>query len=752
MRRLALLLLALAAGLAARLPTAAQDAPVAGIDEQIQRFRAAARDPEKRRAAATALFALGEPAFARVEALTAEAEARAESARAAAGEAPTPEQTTALREAEAEARAAAKVRDALHMEVVVNAFRELEKKHGNLNLVYAGQFEHLRKIGPRAVRGALALMRDLDLHPEDHHRKAWEVLADLGDRSVLGELKDISTDFLMDDEIQLGAVYAMAALGDKSGIEMKIRECQQRARDDRSQEIPMAFRMATIYYHGRQYKEAVRIYEGMLQLFETRLKEGLSEMSARQAESWRAEIANMAYNCACNLALDENLAGTYAMLARCLAHEADRANYLENIQRDGDLRHLRADEGFKAWYEKATQGEILPAPPGKDTAAGESPEVPPSPAKTPADPTPPQAPPVPGDGRTPEQAPPEPAPAGKKDEAKKPVSPADLEAADGLITECLRADTEARAPLLTKLAALGEAAFAALEARMATDPNDRALGKLHAALCAELVLTAFRAVESVDPDGTLTFAGQFAALRSHGKRAVLGALTLLKDDDAKMQYRTWAGDALGDLGDQSVLAELKEIAEDFLREDRIQTSAAYAMAALGEDAMLRKMIGRLEADAQPGDIGTVVRIGQMLYRGRRYAEAIPRYEQAIRMYTQVLEKPGEELTAAQREDLQDDLAGFHYSVACNHCLLGQLDETFQALDRCVANDVKRRFVRGIARDGDLRTLRENAQFKTWYDRVLKNAEAAEKPVPEQKKAPAAPENEPQAPPPTGEPE
>jgi len=715
-----LLALAVAPALAQSDP--AQDDASAKIDKLIESFRQAAKDKSERQKIVTALFRLGEPAFKRAETLADEAKKEADALREAGGKSPSMEQIEALRKLDRTARQAATLRGALYMEIVADTFRQVVEKHKNLNLVYAGQFSHLKPWGKRAVRGALLMMKDIDLHTDEYHNKAWEVLADLGDKSVIPELKEISTDFLMDDSIQLGAVYAMPALGDLSGIKQKIAECDERIQDDPRRAGNYQLQKASIYYHGRQYKEAVKIYLQMINNAEHYLKERGGELEEDDLRAAKSQIANMAYNCACNLSLANNLPGAYAMLARCLTREAKPANYLENIGRDGDLKNLREDKHFKEWFANAKKGEFPKVPPGaKKPEDKASPEAKPG-AADPQEEKPGKAAPAKPDK---EEAPPVKKAAPEDAAPEKPVSDADLEAADRLIDDYLKAEPKARAPIVKTLFQLGPAAFVRVEARRQTDEKDRNLRTLQGKLCAELVLVRFRAAEKLDPESPLTFAGQFDSLKKHGKRAVMGTMAVLKDDNAKMQYRRWAGDALSDIGDKSVLPELRVMADDFLLDDEVQEMAAFTMAALGDDSILKQKI-ETYAKQQREKPEVVFRIAHMFYRGRLYRKAIDIYTNVAKSIEKRLDEIEAELDDKQRAAFDYRLALIYYSTACNHGLLGEIDESFKALESCATHDKENRFIRSVPRDGDLRKLREDERYKPWFETLLKRMANEEK--------------------------
>jgi len=306
-------------------PVTAQEDDSAKIDSLIQKYFDSFKDKEARQKIVSELYQLGEAAMVKVESLGDEKKAKA-------------------------------LRDAMYMEILVSEFRAIEKKHPDMNLIFVGQFTHLKKHGKRAVKGAMLLLKDFSLHEDRHHARGGEVLADLGDKSVLKELKDISEDFLMEDNIQLAAVYAMAALGDTSGIDKKIKEYQERIKDEPRNANFIQEQIANIYYHGRQFKKAANIYMRFITGYKNLLKERGADMEEKQVAAIKAKLANLCYNGACNVCLAKNMKGTYYLLSECLKLDKERGTYIKSIPRDGDLMGLREDKGFKEWYENAKKG------------------------------------------------------------------------------------------------------------------------------------------------------------------------------------------------------------------------------------------------------------------------------------------------------------------------------------------------------------------------------------------------------------
>ncbi len=644
---------------AAQAPDAPTPAPTAAgsVDELIAKFGTAPR--KERLAVLEKLYALGEPAMKAVEA---RADATEKALAAAEGD--------AKRAAKKAARDARRLRDGLYMQIIVSEFRRIDKKHPE-GLTFAGQYDHMKKFGKRATLGALALLKDIDFYETPIRTRAWEVLADLGDKSVNAELKDIADNYLFEDVIQTGAARALATLGDTSAIEKKVAALRKRFAEQRAPGILND--IALTYSHARQYDEALKAYRDLIAALRRIEEANREEWSDEQMKGLHNYLATVYYNTACSYSLNKDVANAYRALESCM--KITRERYPQMIARDGDLKNLRADKNFKAWFAAAKKGEFPKA-------------------KAPAD--------EPGD------APPAEKPA--EEPAEKPDGDAAAVDVEGETARWLGegATPADRRAAVAALAAAGPAAARALEARAAASP---AVAPLYARVVRAAFERRFAALRAADR--TLTFAGQFDAFARYGAGASKAALAIFRDTDADMQDRRWAADALADLGDASAVPALEAMVDDFLFTDETQDMAAYVLSALGRPQALDAKIAAL---VSKNDGAAAYRVARLYYRGRRYREAIAIYEQFVESIDRSLAR-SEEMPAKAIAERRAFAAQLRYSLACNLSLAGDTDAAMKRLEEAVALSSNSDTRDNIPQDGDLRAVRARPDYATWFAKL-----------------------------------
>ena len=243
------------------------------------------------------------------------------------------------------------------------------------------------------------------------------------------------------------------------------------------------------------------------------------------------------------------------------------------------------------------------------------------------------------------------------------------------------------------------------------------------------------------PKHPLTFAGQFNVLKPFGKHAAAGAIAILKDPTKRRQFRNWAGDAIADIGDKSVMAELKAIADDFLYEDDDQESAAFALAALGDTSETDKRIATLEDERRrTGSLSVALRIAHVHYRARQYVKAVKMYRNILASFEKGLAAKKDEFEPEQLAQYRSWQAGWYYSLACNQSLEGKPAEAMKSLDECLRHGRDGRHLEMLMRDGDLMKVRHHATFAKWYEKAraaVKTKSPAKKPDAPGKAAPPA---------------
>ena len=78
----------------------------------------------------------------------------------------------------------------------------------------------------------------------------------------------------------------------------------------------------------------------------------LSEVLAPRSRHFQlaVQIGQIQYSIACNEALAGRVDKAFAALEACVKH-VDRKWFKKSVIRDGDLRSVRADKRFKAWFK-----------------------------------------------------------------------------------------------------------------------------------------------------------------------------------------------------------------------------------------------------------------------------------------------------------------------------------------------------------------------------------------------------------------
>lgn len=232
-------------------------------------------------------------------------------------------------------------------------------------LIYYGQFEHLAALGEEAGAVFVRILRDEDLDRELRVRAGIAlgdirtVLSDAVRHRVQGELRAIAKDFLTEVWCVTEAKFLLARLGDRSLVEEPIARNQKIATQTPTAgnlpEIVGAHtELAEIFYRIQEYPAAIKHYQQKRVI--------LVDLSARVREELRVGIAQetalLDYNLACSLSLAGRIDDCFSTLEQALIHETVT---LGMVAADGDLRALRADPRFAAWFkrleEKATPPE-----------------------------------------------------------------------------------------------------------------------------------------------------------------------------------------------------------------------------------------------------------------------------------------------------------------------------------------------------------------------------------------------------------
>jgi len=361
--------------LAGTLPVlSAQPHPASRVDriDRLIGSYLAAEDNEKRQIEIVSrLFMLGEKAIVRVERLEEETRTRVEAYLKKTAGKPGELLKEERKRRKAEWRRARNLRKAIYMEIVINAFRENDEKKMS-EYVYPGQYGHLKKSGKRAVEGALMLMQGENHHSYNCYRnRAWQVVADVCDRTHIKELKKILGTATVDGEIRLGAACALGALGDCSAVEPLVvswvSKFQKSDKNDPDRDAYIT-RIFELYHRSRQYEKAIFYCRKYIEQIEIMLanppdKKPDKKPNKKAVKGLRDTLARWSYNCACCYVLDRNIARGYAMLAKSLKYDREAEKTLALLKKDGELKNLFSDQGFERWFKAAKQGKYHDQPP-----------------------------------------------------------------------------------------------------------------------------------------------------------------------------------------------------------------------------------------------------------------------------------------------------------------------------------------------------------------------------------------------------
>lgn len=233
------------------------------------------------------------------------------------------------------------------------------------SLIYYGQFDRLTVLGEEAGLAFRKILADEDA-PREVRTRASIALGDI--RSVFsaavlervqGELRSLARDFLTEPWCAIEASYLLARLGDRSLVQGQIEANQEIAAQTPTPanlpEIVGAHTdLAEVFYRIQDYAAAIKHYQqkrvilvDLVGLAREELKPGIAQ-----------EIALLDYNLACSMSLAGRLDACFETLASSLQHPSIT---LDMVQKDGDLRALRADARYNAWLERRRQA-LKPSP------------------------------------------------------------------------------------------------------------------------------------------------------------------------------------------------------------------------------------------------------------------------------------------------------------------------------------------------------------------------------------------------------
>lgn len=212
-------------------------------------------------------------------------------------------------------------------------------------LTFDGQYSELSRHGAEGIDTLLALVDDsstiLPLRVA-----ASRALADVGDSSLLPRIRRLHADPLMPHVLREQLGILMAIFGDTHVISRELAEYRKHsAHEHPAVRVPALIQLSNLHYRIRDYAKAVEAYEEILAVFDRQVERVKTLGGSPEAvAALREEQTLHYYNAACSNAL----LGDYEKAKKYLREAVRRdPTHFENVEKDGDLRRLRAQPGWK---------------------------------------------------------------------------------------------------------------------------------------------------------------------------------------------------------------------------------------------------------------------------------------------------------------------------------------------------------------------------------------------------------------------
>jgi len=215
------------------------------------------------------------------------------------------------------------------------------------------------------------------------------------------------------------------------------------------------------------------------------------------------------------------------------------------------------------------------------------------------------------------------------------------------------------------------------------------------------------------------YLGQFAHLKPLASAAGPLLLALLADEDQPLGRRQRAIGALADIGSPALLAKLEALADDILVEPWVEREVGILMARLGDTTRVDRWLSIQERIAGltptsatlPAIIAAEEALGELRYRTGDLDGAIRSFRRRMTLLSDLAERVQPQLARA----ITQEIDRLQYNMACAHCLAGDIDAAFSALERALAApDIDWPMVNV---DGDLRALRSDPRFDAFRKRL-----------------------------------
>ncbi|MBI4582818.1 MAG: hypothetical protein HY717_02120 [Planctomycetes bacterium] len=292
-------------------------------------------------------------------------------------------------------------------------------------------------------------------------------------------------------------------------------------------------------------------------------------------------------------------------------------------------------------------------------------------------------------------------------EKDKPAAPS-KEAVAALVKEYAQAGSALeRGRLERRLVAFGPAALEAVREageQAAAEPSRQGFKRLRLLLLAQKLTPFLKELM----DTNLVYDGQYAGLKAAGPETVEALLFLFNDEGTTAAIRLGAARALADLGDASLVPELRRLESDPLLFPALREEAGTLMAIHGDsrraDQKIRELAKELESKDPRVFIGANLELANIYYKIRKYSKATDCYERVITVFEAARKNAGGE----GRAGLDRQLALHYYNAACSYTLQEKFDKAKSYIRKAIELDSSH--FNNLERDGDFKKLRDSPGY------------------------------------------
>jgi tetratricopeptide (TPR) repeat protein len=264
----------------------------------------------------------------------------------------------------------------------------------------------------------------------------------------------------------------------------------------------------------------------------------------------------------------------------------------------------------------------------------------------------------------------------------------------GLLQQLDGASRRERAALLDQLCP-APGAWSGIDAALAALEDEQAQ-RLRALLLGQ-ISSRIRAFIGRTGDGGF-FEGQFRPLARYGAGGERALFRILLDRSETPQIRSYAAQALGELGDSNTVEKLNQALDrQRVRQANVQEAIGYALARLGDRRRVDRLIATLRQRIDRAEEGNV-NVGLVFQLAQVYVR-LGEYEPCLDLYRKVLE-----------QDPTGSRAGLtRYNMACVLSVQGRVDEAFAELEKAI--ELGGVDFDWMQKDGDLVRLHDDPRWE-----------------------------------------